>query len=179
MRDSTTTVRASFQDLFSKRIVARFDQPRGSSDGGGILLRAADRRLGLIDRLRAALEDRRQASKVSHELEELLAQRIFGLALGYPDANDAARLADDPLHKLTVGRDPVTGDALASQPTLSRFENAASPRALYRMGRLLASTVIAQHRHRLKGRAQRITIDLDPTDDPTHGQQELAFFNGH
>jgi Transposase DDE domain group 1 len=78
-----------------------------------------------------------------------------------------------------VGRDPVTGDALASQPTRSRCENAVSPRALYGMGRTLASTVIAQHRHRLKGRAQRITIDLDPTDDPTHGQQELAFFNGH
>jgi hypothetical protein len=97
----------------------------------------------------------------------------------YEDANDAARLADDPLHKLAVGRDPVSGDALASQPTLSRFEDAMSPRALYGMGRMLASTVIAQHRHRLNGRAQRITIDLDPMDDPTHGQQELAFFKGH
>ena len=83
------------------------------------------------------------------------------------------------MHKLAVGRDPLTGAALASQPTLSRFENAMGPRALYRMGRTLAATVIAQHRHRLKGRARRITIDLDPTDDPTHGQQALGFFNGH
>jgi hypothetical protein len=178
MRDSTTTVGASFQDLFSQRIVARFDQPRGSSDGGGILLRAADRRLGLIDRLRAALEDRRQASKVSHELEELLAQRIFGLALGYPDANDAARLADDPLHKLLVGRDPLSGPALASQPTLSRFENGVGRRALYRLGEALADTVIERHRRRRRGRAQRISLDLDVTDDPTHGAQQLSFFNG-
>lgn len=68
---------------------------------------------------------------------------------------------------------------MASQPTRSRFEHAVSPRALYRMGRMVASPVIAQHRHRLKSHAQRITIDLDPTDDPTHGQQELACCNGH
>jgi hypothetical protein len=68
---------------------------------------------------------------------------------------------------------------LASQPTLSRFENAVGRQALYAMGRAVAATVIAHHRHRLKGRARRITIDLDPTDDPTHGQQEFTFFNGH
>jgi hypothetical protein len=73
----------------------------------------------------------------------------------------------------------VTGAALASQPTLSRFENAGSPWTLARMGRTLATTVIAHHRARLQGRAQRITIDLDPTDDPTHGQQAFTFFNGH
>jgi len=72
----------------------------------------------------------------------------------------------------------VTGAALASQPTRSRWENAVGPRALYRMGRTLAATVITHHRHRRKSRARRITIDLAPTDDPTHGQQELAFFNG-
>lgn len=83
------------------------------------------------------------------------------------------------MSQLAVGRDPFTGEALASQPTLSRFENALGPRALYRMGRMLAATVIAHHRCRLQGRAQRITINLNPTDDPTHGQQELAFFNGH
>jgi hypothetical protein len=159
--------------------VARFDQAQASTDGGVVLLKALDDRLQMTDRLAACLPDRRDPDKVRHAVRDLLRQRIFGLACGYEDANDAARLADDPLHKLAVGRDPVTGDALASQPTLSRFENAVSPRALYRMGWMVASTVIAQHRHRLKGRAQRITIDLDPTDDPTHGQQELAFFNGH
>jgi hypothetical protein len=162
-----------------KPVVARFDQAQASTDGGVVLLKALDDRLRVTDQLAACLVDRRDPDKIRHTVRDLLRQRIFGLACGYEDANDAARLANDPLHKLAVGRDPVTGAALASQPTLSRFENAMSPRALYRMGRMVASTVITQHRHRLKGRAQRITIDLDPTDAPTHGQQELAFFNGH
>ena len=104
---------------------------------------------------------------------------MFGLAAGYLDGNDAARLADDPLHKLVLDREPLTGPALGSQPTLSRFENGVGRRDLVRVGHGLARTVIAHHRRRLHGRARRITIDLDPTDDPTHGQQELSFFNGH
>jgi hypothetical protein len=144
-----------------------------------VLLTALDGRLQLTDRLAGCLADHRDPDKILHPLRDLLRQRIFGLACGYEDANDAARLANDPLHKLAVGRDPVTGAALASQPTLSRFENAVSPRTLARMGRTLATTVITHHQTRLKGRAQRITIDLDPTDDPTHGQQAFTFFNGH
>jgi hypothetical protein len=162
-----------------KPVVARFDQAQASTDGGAVLLKALDDRLRVTEQLAGCLVDRRDPDKIRHTIRDLLRQRIFGLACGYEDANDAARLADDPLHKLAVGRDPVTGAALASQPTLSRFEHAASPRALYRMGRTLAATVIAHHQQRLKGRAQRITIDLDPTDDPTHGQQEFTFFNGH
>ena len=162
-----------------KPVVARFDQTQASTDGGVVLLKALDERLRLTDQLAACLIDRRDPDKIRHSVRDLLRQRIFGLACGYEDGNDAARLADDPLHKLAVGRDPVTGPPLASQPTLSRFEHAMSPRALYRASRTLAATVIAHHRARLKGRAQRITIDLDPTDDPTHGQQELTFFNGH
>jgi hypothetical protein len=174
----TTTPCVLFPELFDHPVVARFDQEHGSSDGGAVLLKAADRRLGLTADLAACLTDRRQAGKVAHELEELVAQRVFAIALGYPDANDAARLADDPIHKLLVGRDPVAGDALASQPTLSRFENGCDPRALYRMGEALAERVIERHRSRLKGRAHRIFLDLDVTDDPTHGVQQLAFFNG-
>jgi Transposase DDE domain group 1 len=162
-----------------KPVVARFDQAQASTDGGVVLLKALDDRLRVTDQLAGGRVDRRDPDKIRHSLRDLLRQRIFGLACGYEDANDAARLADDPLQKLAVGRDPVTGATLASQPTLSRFENAVSPRGLYRMGRTLAMTVIAHHRQRLKGQAQRITIDLDPTDDPTHGQQELTFFNGH
>lgn len=162
-----------------KPVVARFDQTQASTDGGVVLLKAVDDRLRLTDQLAACLVDRRDPDKVRHPVRDLLRQRIFGLACGYEDGNDAARLADDPLHKLAVGRDPVTGTALASQPTLSRFENAGSLWALARMGRTLAATVIAHHRERLRGRAQRITIDLDPTDDPTHGQQAFTFFNGH
>lgn len=162
-----------------KPVVARFDQTQASTDGGIVLLKALDDRLRLTDHLAACLIDRRDPDKIRHSMRDLLRQRLFGLACGYEDANDAARLANDPLHKLAVGRDPVTGSALASQPTLSRFEHAMSPRTLYRASRTLAATVIAHHRERLNGRAQRITIDLDPTDDPTHGQQELTFFNGH
>lgn len=162
-----------------KPVVARFDQAHASTDGGVVLLKALDDRLHLTDQLAGGLSDRRDPDKIRHTVRDLLRQRIFGLACGYEDANDAARLADDPLHKLAVGRDPLTGAALASQPTLSRFENAVEPRVLYRMGRTVVDTVIAHHRRRLKGRAQRITIDLDPTDDPTHGQQEFTFFNGH
>jgi hypothetical protein len=162
-----------------KPVVACFDTEHASTDGGALLLKALDERLALTEDVAACLPDRRDPRKVQHALRDLVRQRVFGLACGYEDGHDAARLAHDPMHKLAVGRDPLSGAALASQPTLSRFENAMGPRALYRMGRTLAATVIAQHRHRLKGRARRITIDLDPTDDPTHGQQALAFFNGH
>src|SRR5216117_3607884 len=163
----------------SKTIVATFDTEHASSDGGAILLKGIDSQLALTKRLAACLTDGRQPGKVQHQTVELFRQRAFGLACGYADCNDAARLADDPIHKLLVERDPLAGPALASQPTLSRFENAVGRRALITMGHVLAETVIAHHRRRLKGRAARITIDLDPTDDPTHGQQEFTFFNGH
>ena len=101
---------------------------------------------------------------------------MFGIACGYADGNDAARIADDPMFKLLAGRDPVTGLALASQPTLSRFENAVSSGELLRMSEALAQTVIQRHRRR-KRKVKRITIDLDPTEDATHGGQQLSFFN--
>ena len=168
-----------FPDLLDKPLVATFDQPHASSDGGAVLLKAAERRYGLIDGFARCLIDHRQPGKVQHTLEDLLAQRIFGLACGYPDANDADGLADDPIHKLLLGRDPVEGAPLASQPTISRFENDHGSQALYHLGITLAESVIERHRQRRHGRARRITIDLDPTDDPTHGAQQLTFFNGH
>jgi DDE family transposase len=168
-----------FADLFNKPVVATFDEPNASLDGGAILLKAAEARYGLIDGFARCLVDERQPGKVRHTLEDLLGQRIFGLACGYPDANDADRLADDPIHKLLLGRDPIDGDSLASQPTISRFENEVGAPTLYAMGRELAASVIDRHRQRLHGRARTITIDLDPTDDPTHGEQQLSFFNGH
>jgi len=112
-------------------------------------------------------------------LRELFAQRVFSIACGYPDANDSDRLSADPIHKMLLDRDPVAGRDLASQPTLSRFENAIRPRELYRLGEALADSVIQRHAERLHGRARCVTIDLDPTDDPTHGAQQLSFFNGH
>jgi hypothetical protein len=179
LRDDTIPQTVLFPDLFDKPVIATFDQPHASSDGGAILLKAADARYGLIDGFARCLVDDRQPGKVRHTLADLLAQRIYGLACGHPDANDADRLADDPIHKLLLGRDPIDGDALASQPTISRFENQVGVRGLYEMGQTLALHVIARHQRRLHGRARRITIDLDPTDDPTHGAQQLTFFNGH
>jgi len=179
LRDETIPQTVLFPDLFNKPLIATFDQPHASSDGGAILLKAAEARYGLIDGFVRCLVEDRQPGKVRHTLADLLAQRIFGLACGHPDANDADRLADDPIHKLLLGRDPIDGDPLASQPTLSRFENQVGVHELHAMGCELAASVIERHQRRLHGRARTITIDLDPTDDPTHGAQQLTFFNGH
>ncbi len=113
---------------------------------------------------------------MTHAWGDILRQRIFGIACGYADANDADGLAEDPIQKLLLDRDPISGGRLASQPTISRFENALSPRTLYRLSETLADTVIARHRRPHRG-ARRITVDVDVTEDPTHGAQ-LSFFNG-
>ncbi|MFZ5698511.1 MAG: IS1380 family transposase [Pseudomonadota bacterium] len=168
-----------FNDLFGKQVLVRFDQPHMSADGGALLLKSCDEHLDLTRRLAACIHDERTVGKVTHTLTDLIRQRVFGLTCGYEDCNDAGRLGDDPVHKLLLDRDPVHGEALASQPTLSRFENAVTSKDLMRMGHALADTVIARHRRRLKSRVKRIAIELDPTDDPTHGAQQLAFFNGH
>lgn len=179
MTENTTTECLLFPDLFAKPLTMQFDQRQGSSDGGAVLLKAADLRYDLAGRMSRCLVDKRQAGKVDHQLPELTAQRIYSIACGYADANDAARLKSDPIHKMLLGRDPIAGHDLASQPSLSRFENAAGPRQLYRMGEQLAASVIERHGKRLGGHAKRVTIDLDPTDDPTHGAQQLSFFNSH
>jgi hypothetical protein len=178
MREDSTTQRVLFPGLFDKPLVAQFDQPHGSSDGGAVLLKACDERLGLSEALAACFRDERQQGKVVHTLHDLISQRMYAIACGYPDCNDAARLAEDPIHKMLLGRDPLEGEALASQPTLSRFENAVGPKVLYRGGEALAEAVIRRQR-RAHRKAKRITVELDPTDDPTHGAQQLALFNAH
>lgn len=178
MKD-TTAQSVVFNDLFGKPLLASFDQPDSSSDGGAILLKGCDRKLGLIDSISACLRDDRQQAKVSHTIRDLVQQRVFGIACGYEDCNDSARLATDPVQRLVMERDPLTGQLLASQPTLSRFENQVDGRSLVKMGHAIADTVIARHAKRLKKRARRITIDMDPTDDPTYGGQQLTFFNKH
>jgi hypothetical protein len=177
--DFTTTECLLFPEIFAKPAVLHFDQRQSSSDGGAILLKAAERCYGLIGGLAGCLEDKRQAGKVDYRLDQLLAQRVFSIACGYPDANDSARLGSDPIYKMLLDRDPVTGLDLASQPTLSRFENSVDRKQLYRMGEALATGVIERHAKRLDGHARLVTIDLDPTDDPTHGAQQMSFFNGH
>jgi hypothetical protein len=175
--DPTVPQTVLFPDLFDRALVATFDQAHASSDGGAILLKAADRSLGLIAALAQAVPDPRAATRVTHAWADVLAQRVFGIACGYPDANDADGLADDPIQKLLLDRDPVSGTRLASQPTVSRFENAVRPRTLYALGEALTDTVIARHRRR-KRQVRRVTIDLDVTEDATHGAQQLTFFNG-
>ncbi len=165
-----------FKGLTKKSLVAQFDQEQASFDGGAILLKACDERLGLSAAMASCLHDNRQHSKIQHSYEEIFQQRMFGIACGYADGNDAARIGNDPVFKLFTGRDPVTGSALASQPTLSRFENAVSSGELLRMSEALAASVIKRHRRR-KRKVRRITIDLDPTVDETHGGQQLSFFN--
>ena len=178
MTTDTVPQTVLFPDLFDKPLFAKFNQEQASSDGGAVLLKAAERVYGLVKAFARCLSDKRAPEKIRHTLADLIGQRIFGIACGHPDCNDAEHLADDPIHKLLLGRDPVAGESLASQPTLSRFENAAGRGALYDMGCELAARVVERHRRRL-GRVRRITIDLDPTDDPTHGAQQYSLFNGY
>ena len=179
MSENTTEQNVLFPDLLGKPLVAAFDQTHGSSDGGAILLKACDERLNLTRVVAACLRDGRQQSKVEHGVESLFRQRVFGIACGYEDCNDAARLSQDPIHKLIVGRSAMDDEGLASQPTLSRYENSIDSKDLYRASVALAETVIKHHQERLDGKVKRVTIDLDPTDDPTHGNQQLTLFNTH
>lgn len=110
--------------------------------------------------------------------EEILSQRIFGIACGYEDGNDAARIAADPVMKTLAGRDPF-GEDLASQPSISRFECSATRKDLFRISMSLMKTVINAQRRGREGWSKRITIDLDQTPVSTHGGQQLTFFNGH
>ena len=168
-----------FPEVSDRPIHIKCDEPHSSSDGGALLLKAADRKLQLSTSLAGCLVERRQEAKVKHTIEDLLRQRVYGLASGYADANDAARLAHDPIFKLLLDRSPIDGPELSSQPTLSRFENSIGAKQNYPLGLALAQSVIARQQKRLRGKVQRITIDLDSTADPTHGQQELTFFNRH
>lgn len=168
-----------FPALFSKSVQVSFSREHLSSNGGMVLLAARDRQLGLTEALAGCMVDRRRKKSVDHEFLAQLRQRVMGIAAGYPDGNDAARLREDPMLKLVCDRDPVKGDALASQPTLSRFENTPKGRQLLDMGYELAETVIAEQANRRKGKKlRRIIIDIDPTCDPTYGTQQLTFFNG-
>ncbi|MGH2668200.1 MAG: IS1380 family transposase [bacterium] len=179
MHDDRIAQSVLFPDLAAKPLLVKMDEEHSSSDGGALLLKGIDEALGLTTSLAACLRDPRQPGKIAHTFAELLQQRIFAIALGYPDGNDARELADDPMHKLLVDRDPVDGESLASQPTLSRFENTFQRTDLYRIAETLADAVIERHRRRLGSRCRRITLDFDPTDDPTHGQQEFTFFHGY
>jgi hypothetical protein len=168
-----------FEGLAEKPIQVEFDQPAQSSDGGALLLKSVDRELGLTERLAASVRDEREPGKIDHTVRDLIRERVFAIACGYPDGNDAARLGEDPIFKILCDRSPAEGKALASQPTLSRFENHVRRTDLLRMGYALSDVVLETQRRRRRGRRTRqITIDMDSTCDPTHGEQQLTFFRG-
>lgn len=177
MNKRKTTDCLKFPELFDKPVFAIFDRDRESSDGGALIIRAADKKLNLTDNLCEAIHDRRQEKKVAHPLVSLLRQRIYAIACGYADCNDAGQLASDPVHRLIAHHDFASGNPLASQPTLSRLENSVTQKDLFRISDIMMRTVIERHHRRLRGRAKLVTIDLDPTDDATHGAQQLSFFN--
>ena len=166
-----------FEGAFTKPVWAQFDAEALTSDGGMALLVEADHALGLTEALAAEIRDPRQAGKIDHGIEEVLRQRVFSIAAGYEDGTDAARLGADPALKLACGREPVAGADLASQPTISRFENRVTPREVVAMNRRLEDTAVRDFRRRYPNPG-RITIDLDPTVDPTHGEQQGTLFNG-
>lgn len=167
-----------FEGIFEKSVHAKFDSELRTSDGGSSLLGAIDRRINLTETLCGRLADQRKGSRVEHSYLSLFRQRVFSIALGYPDGNDSARIGHDPAMKILCGRAPADEGRLASQPTLSRFEHGLSGREVVALGRGLEDTVI-ERVHRRHPRAQIVTIDLDPSVDPTHGQQPFTFFNGH
>jgi len=167
----STTQTVLLSDLFPQPVLAAFDQHNSSSNGGAVLIRGINSRLRLSRRLAACIFDQRDPDMVEHSVHDLLRQRIYAVACGYADCNDAAHLRNDPVHRLVLDRDPIEGNPLGSQPTRSRFENSASRKDISRLGTELAEIVVGHHARRLGGKARRITIDLDPTDDPTHGQQ--------
>jgi len=161
--------------LPTKPVVVRADGGALTSDAGVLLLRRFDARLGLTRRLAECLADRRDPAKLRHDLRALLRQRIYQIALGYEDCNDADRLRSDPALKLAVGRAPAEAD-LASQPTLSRLENAVGWHDCWRIGEALLDCYLQRHR---KCPPTRLVLDVDATDDETHGDQQLACFHGY
>ena len=171
--DRMAAVQIEFPFSGARKVRAVFDADPISSDGGALLLRQVDRRLGLLDSLAAALPDPRDPRYVEHTLVELLQQRVYGIALGYEDCNDATTLRRDPVLKTCCGRDPFSDGNLASQPTLSRLENEAGPKACYLMARAILESYFVRNPKRPK----RLILDLDTTADPTHGQQEFSAFH--
>ena len=159
----------------AKSLTATFDAGRLSSDGGVIVLREIAARLGLAQAITARLRDERDPTRVQHSYVEMAQARMLMIAAGYEDCDDIDALRTDPALKIACGRCPVSGADLMSQPTLSRLENLADWRALARIG----IGGIDLYCRSFKTPPRHIVLDIDDTDDPVHGQQELALFNAH
>jgi hypothetical protein len=157
-----------------KSVIARFDGGCLSSDAGVLVLREIEQRLGVAERLAGCIDDPRVQAQVVHGLAEMIRFRMFMIASGYEDGNDATTMRSDPAFKLAQDVLPTAPD-LASQPTLSRLENWPDLRALLRMGKALINLYCASYARVPK----RIVLDFDDTFDAVHGGQQLRLFNGH
>lgn len=162
--------------FYRKPICANFRGGEMSSDSGLLLLRRFDERHQLTRDLAQDVDDQRHAHDIDHPLLALLRQRLYALCAGYEDANDAQHLRHDPIFKLIAER--ALDDTLASQPTLSRLENAVTPRSLARLNLRLLDWFVRLCGQQVRQRGE-ILLDVDSTPDPTHGQQQLSLFNGH
>jgi hypothetical protein len=156
-------------------VVVNFDGGDVCSDGGLLLLRKANVRLGLTRTMSLCMHDERRPDLVTHTFENMLCQRIFGIAAGYEDCNDAGSLRYDAVHQLAVGYEPSAGHLLASQPTLSRFETSATNVSNELMQQGLVYLFAKAHKRKLKV----IRLSMDTTHDPVHGYQQLSCFNGY
>lgn len=163
--------RIGFAPLKGRLVEAAFEGGEVSSDGGALLLRKLDRRLGLLEAVAQALADPRDPERVTHGLADMFKQRVFGLCLGYEDLNDHAMLRADPLMQTACERDT----ALASAPTLCRLENRATRAANWAIHRVILEKFIAG----FKRAPEELVLDFDATDDPLHGKQEGRFFHGY
>lgn len=158
-----------------KKVTAAFDGGRLTSDGGVLLLAAAERRLGLADKLAAVIADGRDPSRVVHSLPDILRARILAIACGWEDADDLDVLRGDPAFKLACGRLPDSGRDLCSQPTVSRWENAPSLREILRLMAVMVDLWCASY----PAPPAAVTLDIDDTLDVVHGHQQLSLFNAH
>ena len=170
----STPMLPGLSPICGRSIVARFDSPHMSSDGGLLALREVELRLGIAQRLASCIIDPRDPSRVAHGLDQIIRTRMLMIAAGYEDGNDADTLRTDPLFKLAMGRLPDDAD-LCSQPTISRFENLPDARALLAMGRAMIDQYCASFRRA----PARIVLDIDDTFDAVHGGQQLRLFNAH
>ncbi len=161
-------------DFFGKPVVVEPSEASLTSDAGLLPIRQFDQQIGLTEQFAAVLRDLRYEPFVDHTLLEMVRMRVFGILADYPDQNDHDVLRSDPVFKLIAGRSPEADD-LASQPTLSRFENAVDVRSLRRLQDVFIDQFIAS----FDEPPLRLTLDIDPFDDPTHGQQQLTFFHGY
>ena len=165
-----------FPPVSGLSVRADFDGGALSSDFGPLLLQGVNRQTGLIERLATAIHDTRHTGYIDHPLQDLLAQRVYQIACGYADGNDANALRSDPLFKLGVGRRPLAQDNhLASASTLCRLENVVTARDIYRLAQTFIDAFVASY----ATPPEVIVLDMDHSEDATHGQQAFSFFNRH